>query len=109
MDNHMKRCTYFLLLILTIALFNMCSENSPEIKNSFERRKLESICKVWGFLKYYHPGVGTGEINWDDKLLEALKRIDTISNKNQLNGLIHDLIESANEHNNGTVDTLWVL
>jgi len=28
--------------------------------------------RVWGFLKYYHPKVGTGDINWDYELFRVL-------------------------------------
>lgn len=31
--------------------------------------------KVWGFLKYYHPNVASGQFNWDDELLSVLPKI----------------------------------
>ena len=28
-------------------------------------QNLESLCKFWGFLKYYHPTVAEGKLDWD--------------------------------------------
>src|SRR5678815_1470650 len=28
-------------------------------------QELANLGKVWGFLKYFHPGLGDGSINWD--------------------------------------------
>ena len=45
---------------------------SQELK---EVEKLSSLCKVWGFLKYYHPNVAKGNFNWDEQLLNTLPKI----------------------------------
>src|SRR5262245_38754037 len=34
-----------------------------------EVERLASLGKVWGFLKYYHPGVAAGPIDWDSVLV----------------------------------------
>ena len=41
----------------------------PQIRN------LTLLCKVWGFLKYHHPGVTSGKWNWDHELFRVLPRI----------------------------------
>ncbi len=38
-------------------------------------RNLAMLGRVWGFLKYHHPGVTTGEFNWDYELLHMLPAI----------------------------------
>lgn len=38
-----------------------------------EIRKLEQICYLWGFLKYYHPLVRHGKYNWNYQLFRQLK------------------------------------
>lgn len=38
--------------------------------------ELHCICKAWGFLKYYHPSIQRGKINWDNCLLESLEEYD---------------------------------
>lgn len=36
---------------------------------------LTTLGKVWGFLKYHHPKVTSGELHWDYELLRILPRI----------------------------------
>ncbi|SIT24282.1 S41 family peptidase [Chryseobacterium gambrini] len=59
-----------------------------------ENQKLESLCKVWGFLKYYHPNVAKGKFNWDQQLFQKIDELKNINNKDQLNELYSNWIES---------------
>ncbi len=34
--------------------------------------KLELMGRIWGFLKYHHPAIGTGDYNWDFELFRIL-------------------------------------
>ena len=43
----------------------------PELNNKLIA-ELELLGKLWGFLKYYHPQVGTGKYNWDYELFRIL-------------------------------------
>lgn len=56
-------------------------------------QKLETLGKVWGFLKYYHPNVAKGSFNWDQQLIEKIKESDKIADKNQFNTMISDWID----------------
>lgn len=49
-------------------------ENSKPNEN--EIKNLSNLCKVWGFLKYYHPNVAKGNFNWDEHLLTILPKIE---------------------------------
>lgn len=59
-----------------------------------ETQKLESVCKVWGFLKYYHPNVAKGKFNWDQQLFQKIDELENINDKDQLNELYSNWIES---------------
>lgn len=59
-----------------------------------ETQKLESLCKVWGFLKYYHPRVAKGDFDWDKELFKKIDELEDIQNKNQLNELYYQWISS---------------
>lgn len=37
--------------------------------------RLANLCRVWGFLKYYHPSVASGRYDWDKELLNLLPRV----------------------------------
>lgn len=55
--------------------------------------KLASTCKVWGFLKYYHPEVASGKFNWDNELFEILPKISEAKNKQEFSLVIENWID----------------
>lgn len=62
--------------------------------NLSSNKKLISLCKVWGFLKYYHPAVASGKFNWDKQLTDHIEEIKAIDNKSQLSRFYLNWINS---------------
>ena len=56
--------------------------------------KLASLCKIWGFLKYYHPNVAKGDLNFDEQFLTIIPKIEQAKNKEDLSKVYLDWIES---------------
>lgn len=81
----MRKFSLLLLLFFTLPI-------SAQILS--ETQKLESLCKVWGFLKYYHPNVAKGTFNWDEQLLQKIDELEKINNKKELNELYSNWITS---------------
>lgn len=46
------------------------------------------LAKVWGFLKYYHPAVATGNYNWDYELFRIMPKILDAGNDRERNLLL---------------------
>lgn len=67
-----------------------------------EDQKLESLCRVWGFLKYYHPDVAKGNLNWDQQLFKKINELERINDKATLNHLYSSWIESLGKINECT-------
>ncbi|AZB10306.1 hypothetical protein EG344_16490 [Chryseobacterium sp. G0162] len=67
-----------------------------------ENQKLESLCRVWGFLKYYHPQVAKGNLNWDLQLFKKINELERINDKAALNDLYSRWIESLGKINECT-------
>ncbi|RYF77812.1 MAG: hypothetical protein EOO39_03050 [Cytophagaceae bacterium] len=59
-----------------------------------ETQKLTSLCKVWGFLKYYHPSVASGRQDWDQRLVQLLPVVHQVQDKQQLNAIYVQLLDS---------------
>lgn len=82
----MVRLTCLLLaLLLTLSAFSQATT---------ENQKLESLCKVWGFLKYHHPEVTKGKIDWDQQLIKMIPAVISSKDKNDLSNLYLDWIGS---------------
>ncbi len=61
--------------------------------NKIEGHNLFILGKIWGFLKYYHPTVGKGKINWDYELLRVIPNFIKAENSGQLNKVIYQWIK----------------
>jgi hypothetical protein len=61
---------------------SFCGGSAQTQLNSNE--KLASLCKIWGFLKYYHPEVAKGKFNWDQQLMDHMNQLDSLENKEDL-------------------------
>lgn len=73
--------------ILFAILFGLLVSHSPAQQE--ELTKVDRIyytCKIWGYLKYYHPLVGKGVFDWDAKMQNVLKLTASIKNYEDLSG-----------------------
>lgn len=78
-------------IILTLfILFFQCTFALAKIS---ETEKLTATCKVWGFLKYYHPKVAGGEVNWDNQFLEKLPQIEKAETKEEFSLILENWID----------------
>jgi len=67
--------------------------------NTFAQTKYQNVAaftKVWGFLKYHHPAVATGKINWDSVYVNNLPAIEKASSKVQFSELLLSVINNLN-------------
>jgi C-terminal processing protease CtpA/Prc len=80
-----------LLLLLVVAQTAFGSNNLTE------NQKLATTCKVWGFLKYYHPNVADGSKNWDEQLFIILPQIEKVQTKEEFSLVIENWIDSLGE------------
>lgn len=81
----MKKNALFFLLVFTQITFGQAKITETE--------KLAATCKVWGFLKYYHPKVATGDFNWDQQLLDVLPKIDKAQTKAEFSLVLENWID----------------
>lgn len=54
------------------------SSEEPDIRMTGKENKvarLANFCRIWGFLKYYHPAIAGGQYDWDREMLDMLPGI----------------------------------
>ncbi|MDQ6470248.1 S41 family peptidase [Flavobacterium sp. LHD-80] len=81
-----------ILLVVFLLLF----QNSFS-KSITETQKLAATCKVWGFLKYYHPNVADGSKNWDEQLFQILPKIEEAQSAEAFSLVIENWLTSLGE------------
>jgi C-terminal processing protease CtpA/Prc len=67
-------------------------------------RDLEILCKVWGFLKYYHPAVASGDYNWDYELFRITPKILKAKDQTDRNALLNNWCRNLGEFEKVTND-----
>ena len=80
-----------LLLLLVVA------QTAFGNNNLTENQKLATTCKVWGFLKYYHPNVADGSKNWDEQLFIILPLVEKAQTKEEFSLVLENWIASQGE------------
>ncbi|KUJ63174.1 hypothetical protein AR687_03180 [Flavobacteriaceae bacterium CRH] len=80
-----------LLLVLVLLFQNVFS------KPITETQKLAATCKVWGFLKYYHPKVTDGSKNWDEQLFQILLKVEEAQTSEAFSLVIENWVTSLGE------------
>lgn len=63
-------------------------------KTITETQKLAATCKVWGFLKYYHPNVASGNFDWDEQLFKVLPKVEEAKTDIEFSSVIEKWIAS---------------
>src|SRR4051812_32657766 len=86
--------------ILTCTFFTLLFFNSFAQTSFNDTGKLASLCKVWGMLKYYHPEVATGKMNWDSVLFTKIPIVLNTKNKEELSKVYIDWINGLGDINN---------
>jgi len=79
------------IFLLFFSLFSTSSFSQTFIS---ENKKLETLCKVWGFLKYYHPYIVKGGTEWDQQLVKHIPLVISAKNKQELSRLYMGWIDS---------------
>ncbi|PWB22733.1 S41 family peptidase [Flavobacterium sp. HTF] len=79
------------ITLLLIIVFSQLSLANSKIT---ETEKLAATCKVWGFLKYYHPKVANGDFNWDQQLLDILPKIEKAETKEEFSLIMENWIDN---------------
>jgi hypothetical protein len=59
--------------------------------------KFAITCRIWGLLKYHHPNVTKGLVDWDAILISSLDRIMKTKTIEEINNELFNLIKSAGE------------
>ena len=100
-----------IITFFQILLLNFCygSENEPK---SYYVKPIDVVCdylfndttkwaitcRVWGLLKYYHPNVATGKLDWDEVLIKWIDKINEAKTVEQANTELMQMIQIAGEY-----------
>jgi len=62
--------------------------------DDFQIESLVLLGKVWAFLKYHHPQIGRGDVNWDYSLMRILPSVLEASTESERQQALLDLVNN---------------
>lgn len=93
-NNIVKMNSPFYNKIFIVLILIFISQIVYGQKKLTEDQKYYSLCMVWGFLKYNHPAVMSGRLDWDKELIEYIDKIKSVNNSQELSQLYISWIEN---------------
>jgi C-terminal processing protease CtpA/Prc len=93
------KSSFFILLCLCLLLLSGSLVYGKKTDTLDQTTRLSALAKVWGLLKYYHPEVAKGEIDWDAVLISAIPAVKTAGDFDSFNQEINNLILEAGDVN----------
>ena len=70
---------------LLLTLFIVVSQNFQAQTHLTEIGKSNSLCYVWGLMKYYHPVVSIGKFDWNKEFVNLYSKTEKIETQGELN------------------------
>lgn len=109
-----------LIILILLGVFFYCIYSKSDFKrkvfsdeflngsniviNNLDNNEVESLsklCKVWGFIKYYHPKAIEGDIDMDFELFKVIPLVMEAKNEEAVNRVIYDWVNSFGEFDEG--------
>lgn len=78
--------------VISILIFLSFSNSSYSLTTKKESEKIATFCKLWGFIKYYHPTVAKGSLDWDKEFTTRIKSLTELNSKQEINNYYSEWI-----------------
>ncbi len=81
-----------LCIIATIVL-TLPAQAEPPVLNPGQISNLHLIGKVWGYLKYHHPTITSGCLNWDEQLIREIPSMLDATDREQIVSVLETWVD----------------
>lgn len=88
---------FVLIQVFLLTGASLYADQNPTLDRT---TRLAALAKTWGLLKYYHPQVAGGDIDWDAVLINAVPAVQAAEDFDSFNQEINNLILEAGDVNN---------
>lgn len=86
-----------LLLSFFFVAFLSCNQATNATKDCFPKEKEKSLVtlgQLWGFLKYHHPIIAEGKLDWDKELIEMIPTVMNAKNEKEWKIILDNWVDS---------------
>ncbi len=100
----------FIITITLLLIFHpFCHSENDDVPKSYFVKPIVAVCdypfndttkwavtcRVWGLLKYFHPNVTAGKLDWDKVLIDRLVKINEAETSEKVNAELMQMIRIA--------------
>ena len=86
--------------VISILIFLCFSLSTYSQTTVQESEKIATFCKLWGFLKYYHPSVAKGKLDWDKEFTTRIKVVTSLNTKQEISNYYSEWINGLGKIKN---------
>jgi C-terminal processing protease CtpA/Prc len=93
------RCVCILLACLLASPLQVLATNisRPQTETDVLDR-LVGLCRLWGYVKYFHPGLAhRSDIDWDAALVSTIPKVRSARNSTEYAGALQSLLENLGD------------
>lgn len=86
-----------LLLSLFLVALLCCNHTTDSTKTCLpkeEEKSLVALGQLWGFLKYHHPIVAEGKLDWDTELIKIIPAVMNAKNEEEWKIILDNWVDS---------------
>ena len=86
---------HLLLSFFFVALLS-CNSATNTTENCLpkeQKKSLIALGQLWGFLKYHHPVVSEGKLDWDSELIKIIPSVMNAQNEEEWKNILDDWID----------------
>src|SRR5437763_454396 len=97
----MRKLLLFVIALssLFVAALGLATEQRP--LNATQIARLESLCRVWGTVKFFHPWIVAPPdgkpIDWDAALIETIPLVERAATPAEFRDAINHLLQPLND------------
>jgi len=91
-----KNCLAIKIFLLVFSAMTVLECFSQEL-TKIQTKRVAEFGKAWGLMKYYHPILATGNLNWNDSLRDYILKIKECSSDKEFNSLLFDLFRGIGQ------------
>ena len=87
---------HLLLSFFFVALLS-CNSAANTTENCLPKKQEKSLIalgQLWGFLKYHHPAVSEGKLDWDAELIKIIPSVMNAQNEEEWKVILDNWVDS---------------
>ncbi|MDL2322519.1 hypothetical protein LJC52_00860 [Bacteroidales bacterium OttesenSCG-928-A17] len=84
----------FLFVFLSLLSCNQATDSSINDLPKEKEKSFVALGQLWGFLKYHHPTVAEGKLDWDAELIKIIPSIMDAQNEEEWKTILDNWVDS---------------